>query len=156
MEYLGMPEKTVETWQDLWFHTGDALRRDEKGWYYFVDRVKDALRRRGENISSFEVESVVRSHAAIAECAVVGAEADEPGGENEVKAFVVLNPGMDLDYEDLAKWCDARMPAFMVPRYVEVIDVLPQTPSQKVQKKELRDRGNGPATWDRNRAMAKA
>lgn len=151
LEYLGMPEKTVETWRDLWFHTGDALRRDEKGWYYFVDRVKDALRRRGENISSFEVESVVRSHASVAECAVVAAEADEPGGENEVKAFVVLNPGATMDYDDLAAWCDARMPSFMVPRYVEVIDALPQTPSQKVQKKELRDRGNGPNTWDRMR-----
>ena len=155
MEYLGMPEKTVEAWRDLWFHTGDALRRDEKGWYYFVDRVKDALRRRGENISSFEVEAVVRSHAAIAECAVVAAEADEPGGENEVKAFVVLNPGVELDYDDLAAWCDARMPSFMVPRYVEVIEALPQTPSQKVQKKELRERGNGPATWDRSRRLVK-
>lgn len=151
IEYLGMPEKTVETWRDLWFHTGDALRRDATGWYYFVDRVKDALRRRGENISSFEVESVVRSHPAIAECAVVAAEADEPGGENEVKAFVILNPGAVLDYDDLASWCDARMPAFMIPRYVEVIEALPQTPSQKVQKKELRDRGNGPNTWDRMR-----
>jgi crotonobetaine/carnitine-CoA ligase len=152
MEYLGMPEKTVEAWRDLWFHTGDALRRDATGWYYFVDRVKDALRRRGENISSFEVESVVRSFPAVAECAVVAAEADEPGGENEVKAFVVLNEGAQLDYEALAEWCDKRMPSFMVPRYVEVIDVLPQTPSQKVQKKDLRERGNGAATWDRNRS----
>jgi crotonobetaine/carnitine-CoA ligase len=155
IEYLGMPEKTVETWRDLWFHTGDALRRDEKGWYYFVDRVKDALRRRGENISSFEVESVVRSHAAVAECAVVAAEADDQGGENEVKVFIVLNQGVTLDYDDLAAWCDARMPSFMVPRFVEVIETLPQTPSQKVQKKELRDRGNGPNTWDRTRQPAR-
>jgi carnitine-CoA ligase len=155
IEYLGMPEKTVETWRDLWFHTGDALRRDAKGWYYFVDRVKDALRRRGENISSFEVESVVRSHRAVAECAVVAADADEPGGENEVKVFIILNDGAALDHDDLMSWCDAKMPAFMVPRFVEVIDVLPQTPSQKVQKKELRDRGNGPATWDRLRQPAR-
>nr|WP_299905997.1 AMP-binding protein [Sphingomonas bacterium] len=154
MEYLGMPEKTVEAWKDLWFHTGDALRRDERGWYFFVDRVKDALRRRGENISSFEVESVVRSHHAVAECAVVAAKADEEGSEDEVKVFIVLNDGVELDYDDLAAWCDAKMPSFMVPRFVEVIEALPQTPSQKVQKKELRERGNGPATWDRTRQPA--
>lgn len=154
--YLGMPEKTVETWRNLWFHTGDALRRDEKGWYYFVDRVKDALRRRGENISSFEVESVVRSHPAVAECAVVAAKADEAGSEDEVKAFVVLNAGASLDYDDLMAWCDARMPVYMVPRYVEVIADLPQTPSQKVQKKVLREMGNSARTWDRTRHAAPA
>ena len=154
--YLGMPEKTVETWRNLWFHTGDAMRRDATGWYYFVDRVKDALRRRGENISSFEVESVVRSHPAIAECAVVAAPADEQGGEDEVKAFVVLNADMNLDYDDLAAWCDARMPVYMVPRFVEVIAELPQTPSQKVQKKALRELGNGPGTWDRTKPPVSA
>src|SRR3546814_17267264 len=78
-----MPEKTVEAWRDLWFHTGDAMRRDAEGWYFFVDRVKDALRRRGENISSFEVESGVRSHPAVAECGVVGVRAEEDAGEDE-------------------------------------------------------------------------
>jgi crotonobetaine/carnitine-CoA ligase len=154
-EYLGMPEKTVETWRNLWFHTGDAVRRDAEGWYYFVDRVKDALRRRGENISSFEVESVVRTHAAVAECAVVAAPADEDGGEDEVKACVILTEGASLDYADLIAWCDARMPYFMVPRYIEVLDALPQTPSEKVQKKELRVRGVTPQTWDRVKAGCK-
>jgi crotonobetaine/carnitine-CoA ligase len=152
--YLGMPDKTVETWRNLWFHTGDAMRRDAEGWYYFIDRVKDALRRRGENISSFEVEAVVRTHPSVAECAVVAAPADERGGEDEVKAFVVLNEGMTLDFADLARWCDDRMPSFMVPRFVEIIDVLPQTPSQKVQKKALRDRGHGPGLWDRTTASS--
>ena len=150
--YLAMPEKTVETWRNLWFHTGDALRRDANGWYYFVDRVKDALRRRGENISSFEVESVVRSHPAVAECAVVAAKADEEGGEDEVKAFIVPVEGQEVVFEDVIAWCDPRMPGFMVPRYLEVIDVLPQTPSQKVQKKALRELGNTSATWDRVKA----
>ncbi|MGF7162836.1 crotonobetaine/carnitine-CoA ligase [Rhodoligotrophos appendicifer] len=151
-EYLGMPEKTVETWRNLWFHTGDALRRDAEGWYYFVDRVKDALRRRGENISSFEVESVVRTHPAIAECAVIGVKADEQAGEDEVKACVVLKEGQaGLDYADVIAWCDARMPGFMVPRYIEVMASLPQTPSEKVKKKELREAGVTPATWDRIR-----
>jgi crotonobetaine/carnitine-CoA ligase len=151
-EYLGMPEKTIESRRDLWFHTGDALRRDKDGWYYFVDRVKDALRRRGENISSFEVESVVRSHPAVAECGVVGVKADEKAGEDEVMAFVVLQPGMTVDFAELTAWCDARMPNFMVPRYFEVIEKLPQTPTEKVQKKALRERGVGPATWDRSKA----
>lgn len=153
--YLGMPEKTVETWRNLWFHTGDALRRDAEGWYYFVDRVKDALRRRGENISSFEVESVVRSFPAIAECAVVGVKADEAGGEDEVKACVILKePGTSLDYDALIEWCEARMAGYMVPRYIEVMESLPQTPSEKVKKKELREAGVTPATWDRQRAGA--
>lgn len=155
-EYLGMPEKTVEAWRNLWFHTGDAMRRDAEGWYYFVDRVKDALRRRGENISSFEVESVVRTYKSVAECAVIGVPADEEAGENEVKACVVLKEGeTSLDYADLIAWCDARMPSFMVPRYIEVLPFLPQTPSEKVKKKELREAGVTPQTWDRLKAGVK-
>ncbi len=153
--YLGMPDKTAETWRNLWFHTGDALRRDAQGWYYFVDRVKDALRRRGENISSFEVESVVRSHPAVAECAVVAAKADEEGGEDEVKAFIVPVEGETVQFEEVIAWCDPRMPGFMVPRYLELIEILPQTPSQKVQKKELREMGNSAKTWDRVKAGCK-
>ena len=147
--YLNMPEKTIEAWKNLWFHTGDMLRRDKNGWYYFVDRVKDALRRRGENISSFEVESVVRAHPAIAECAVVAAPADEPGGEDEVKAFIIPQKNESVVMEDLIHWCNERMPAFMVPRYVEEIKALPQTPSEKVRKKALRDMGNSEKTWDK-------
>lgn len=149
MGYIGMAEKTVEAWRDLWFHTGDSLKRDAQGWYYFVGRVKDALRRRGENISAFEVEAVVRSHAAVAECAVIGVRADQQAGEDEVKACVVLVEGMELDIEDLIRWCEKRMPGFMVPRYVEVYDQLPQTPSEKIKKNELREAGITPATWDR-------
>lgn len=149
--YFGMPEKTVEAWRYLWFHTGDAMRRDADGWYYFVDRVKDALRRRGENISSFEVEAVVRAHPAVAECAVIGVRADEAAGEDEVMAFVVPN-GPAPDWAELTAWCDARMPYFMVPRFFEAVDDLPRTPSEKVKKKDLRDRGTGPDTWDRLRA----
>jgi crotonobetaine/carnitine-CoA ligase len=150
--YLGMPEKTVEAWRNLWFHTGDAMRRDETGWYYFVDRVKDALRRRGENISSFEVESVVRQHPSVAECAVVGVKADEAGGEDEVKVCIVLNDGATVDMAELIAFCDRHMGAHMVPRYIEVMAALPQTPSEKVKKKELRERGVTPETWDRQKA----
>lgn len=152
-EYLGMPRQTVEAWRDLWFHTGDSLRRDGDGWYYFVDRVKDALRRRGENISSFEVEAGVRSHPAVAECAVVGVLADEDAGEDEVMAFIVLHEGQAAMAEDIIAACETALPTFMVPRYIEFIDALPQTATEKVRKKVLRERGVGPDTWDRTTSV---
>ena len=148
-EYLGMPDKTIESRRDLWFHTGDSLKRDAQGWYYFVDRVKDALRRRGENISSFEVEAVLRSHAGVADCAVVGVAADQDGGEDEVMAFLVPRDGQTLNYTDIAAWCDSRMPAFMIPRFFDSLAELPRTPTEKVRKKELRERGVQASTWDR-------
>lgn len=150
-EYLGMPDKTIESRRDLWFHTGDALKRDEQGWYYFVDRVKDALRRRGENISSFEVEAVLRSHPDVSDCAVIGVAADQEAGEDEVMAYIVPRLGTSPNFGDLAAWCDARMPAFMIPRYFDTLSELPRTPTEKVRKKELRERGLGPQTWDRTR-----
>ena len=153
--YLGMPDKTIESRRNLWFHTGDGLRRDAEGWYYFVDRVKDALRRRGENISSFEVESGVRSHPAVAECAVVGVRADLEAGEDEILACVVLKAGSSLAPEDLIAWCDVKLPAFMVPRYIEFLASLPQTATEKVRKKELRERGLTASTWDRVAAGCK-
>jgi crotonobetaine/carnitine-CoA ligase len=154
IEYLGMPEKTVETWRDLWFRTGDGLRRDADGWYYFVDRVKDALRRRGENISSFEVEAGVRSHPAVVDCAVVGVRADEAAGEDEVMAFVILGEGEHVEPAEIARWAEDKLPAFMVPRYIEFVTQFPLTPSEKVKKKELRERGVGPQSWDREAARA--
>jgi len=149
MEYLGMPEKTVETWRDLWFHTGDGMRRDPQGWYYFADRVKDALRRRGENISSFEVEAGVRADPSVLDCAVVGVRADEAGGEDEVMAFVVLKPGAAADPAGIAATCERELPAFMVPRYVHFLDALPLTATEKVRKKDLREMGVSAGTWDR-------
>lgn len=149
-EYLGMPDKTIESRRDLWFHTGDALRRDAQGWYYFVDRVKDALRRRGENISSFEVEAVVRRHPQVLECAVVGVPADQSGGEDEVMVFIVPRAEQAVDFASVARWCQGEMPAFMVPRYYDVIDSLPRTPTEKVQKKALRQIGVRAGTWDRD------
>lgn len=154
-EYLGMPQKTVETWRNLWFHTGDSLRRDAEGWYYFVDRVKDALRRRGENISSFEVESGLRTHPAVAECAVIGVRADESAGEDEVMACLVLKDQEKVSYEELIAWADARLPSFMVPRYLEIMAKLPQTATEKVKKKDLRERGITSTTWDRVSAGCK-
>ena len=153
-EYLGMPDRTVEAWRDLWFHTGDVMRKDANGWYYFVDRLKDALRRRGENISSFEVEEAINRHPDVARSAVIGVRADEEAGEDEVMAFVVLRRKGDgsTSYEDLAAHCVRELPDFMVPRYFEVVDNLPVTATEKVRKKDLRNRGVSSTTWDRSEA----
>ena len=153
--YFGMPERTLDSTRNLWFHTGDGLRRDVDGWYYFVDRVNDALRRRGENISSFEVEAPIAEHPAVAECAVVAAPAEHEAGEDEVKACIVLNRGATLTPETLIAWCDERMPHFAVPRYVEFMDSLPKTPSEKIQKNMLRKDPLNERTWDRLRAGVK-
>lgn len=146
--YYKMPEKTVEAWRNGWFHTGDAFRRDEHGWYYFVDRMKDAIRRRGENISSFEVENFVIEHPLVADCSAIGVPAKF--GEDEVMVFVVVTDRDKFSPADLVAWLDNRMPKFMVPRYVEVLDDLPRNEtSMRVKKFDLRAWGVGPNTWDR-------
>lgn len=149
--YYGMPERTAEAQRNLWFHTGDGLRRDADGWYYFVDRLKDALRRRGENISSYEVEQPVLAHPGVAECAVVGVPADAEAGEDELLLVVVPEPGAELTAEDLWRWCGPRLPGFAVPRYVRFTDALPLTPSGKVRKAPLREAGVDAGTADRER-----
>ncbi len=145
--YYGMPAKTVEAWRNLWFHTGDALRRDADGWYYFVDRYKDALRRRGENISSYEVEQALLGHPAVAECAVIGVPADVDAGEDEVLAVVVASE--PLSAGELWDFCRGKIPGFAVPRFVRFVDALPKTPSEKVRKAVLRDSGITADTYDR-------
>jgi crotonobetaine/carnitine-CoA ligase len=144
-----MPDKTEEAMRNCWFHTGDGLRRDEDGWFYFVDRIQDTLRRRGENISTYEVEQPILDHPAIEECAVVGSKAEEAGGEDEIKAFVAFKDGESATYEELIEWCEENLPSFMVPRYLEVVDELPKTSNEKIKKADLRDRGNTKQTWDR-------
>ena len=152
--YYGMPEKTVEAFRNLWFHTGDGLRRDDDGWFYFVDRLKDALRRRGENISSYEVESPLLAHPDIAECAVIAVPADHDAGEDEVMAVVVASPGATIDADTVWAWAADRVPDFAIPRYVRVVDALPMTPSGKIRKRELRTDGVTPDTADRTRQPA--
>lgn len=150
--YHGYPEKTAAAWRNGWFHTGDAFRRDDEGNYFFVDRFKDALRRRGENISSYEVEMGVVSHPEVAECAVVAA----PGGDggDEIKAVVVRAEGSDLRPEELLEFLTTRMPRFMLPRYVEFVVELPKTPTLKVRKAELRRDALNASTWDRMRTTS--
>lgn len=147
--YHGLPDKTAETIVDGWVHTGDIFRRDESGHYYFVDRRKDALRRRGENISSFEVERAINSFPAVYESAVVAVPAEM--GEDEIKAVVVSRQDRVLDAPGLIGFLSERIPHFMVPRYVEVVASLPKTPTQKVRKHELR-RPVDATVWDREAA----
>jgi crotonobetaine/carnitine-CoA ligase len=145
--YLNQPEASVRAWRNGWFHTGDVFVRDADGFYYFVDRTKDTVRRRGENISSFEVEAEVVAHPDVAECAVV-AVPDAREGE-EVRAIVALRQGATLGAEELIAFVGPRLPAFMVPRYVDFVDELPRNPTGKVLKHELRGAGIGASTWDR-------
>jgi crotonobetaine/carnitine-CoA ligase len=137
--YYGMPEKTLEAFRNLWFHTGDSVRYDDHGWYYFVDRLKDAIRRRGENISSYEVEQAVMAHPRIEEVAAVAAPSGVESGEDEVAIFVVAVDGEPLTDEEVRGWCEERLPAFAVPKIIQLIDALPYTPSGKVRKVALRE-----------------
>jgi len=145
-----MPDKTTESFQNLWFHSGDLARKDADGYYYFVDRKKDALRRRGGNISSFEVERGVNSHPSVLESAAVAVPSEL--GEDEVKICVVLKPDESLSAEVLIRYCDERMPYFAVPRYVEFMESLPKTPTDRVGKYKLKQMSISPNTWDREKA----
>ncbi len=148
--YNRNPEATAQAWANGWFHTGDAFRRDADGYYYFVDRVKDAIRRRGENISSFEVEVEVCAHPAVREAAAIAVPSEF--SEDEVMVVVAPVPGQSIDIVELAQFLIERMPYFMVPRYIRVMDELPKTPSAKVLKADLRAEGVTADTWDRERA----
>jgi carnitine-CoA ligase len=148
--YWAMPEQTVQTWRNLWFHTGDRVVRDGDGWYRFVDRAKDAIRRRGENISSWEVEQAVLEHPAVSAAAAFPVPSEL--GEDEVMTAVVLEAGEALTPEELIEHCRPLLAYFAVPRYVEFVSELPLTENGKVRKQVLRDRGLTPATWDREAA----
>lgn len=139
-DYYDMPDRTAEALRNQWFHTGDGLRRDEEGWYYFVDRIKDSIRRRGENISSYELEQALLRFEDIADCAAVAGPADTEAGEDEVAVFAVLKEGSALTEEAIMALCEKSLPKFAIPKWIIVLDELPKTPSGKVQKAKLRDR----------------
>jgi crotonobetaine/carnitine-CoA ligase len=151
--YYKKPEATLELFKNGWIHTGDLGRRDADGYFYFADRKKQAIRRRGENISSFEVEAVIGAHAAVLESCVVGVPSDV--GEEEVKAVVVLKPGQSATPEELIRWCEPRMAYFAIPRYVAIRDSLPKTPSERVEKFKLKSEGVTEDCWDREKAGIK-
>ncbi len=135
--YFKDPEKTSETMRGGWFHTGDCAYQDEDGYFFFVERKKDIIRRKGENISSVEVEMVINAHPNVFESAVVAVPSSL--SEDEVKAFVVLKEGQDLKPEALIDWCMERLAAFKVPRYLEYRKNLPKTPSQRIEKYLLKN-----------------
>jgi carnitine-CoA ligase len=146
--YYGLPDKTLESWRNLWLHTGDRVVRDEDGWFWFLDRIKDSIRRRGENISSYEVEAVLSEHTDVAAVAVVPVPSEL--GEDEVLACVVARDGARLDPAALVAYCDGRLASFAIPRYVDVVVELPLTSNGKVEKYKLRERGVTASTWDRD------
>jgi carnitine-CoA ligase len=148
--YNANPEATARAWRNGWFHTGDAFRRDEAGNFFFVDRMKDAIRRRGENISSFEVEVEIGAHPKVRETAVVGVPSEF--GEDEVMAIVAAVPGANIDPVDIISFLTPRLPHFMVPRYIRFMAELPKTPTQKIEKHVLRSEGITHDTWDREQA----
>ncbi|MBO2446523.1 AMP-binding protein [Actinomadura barringtoniae] len=146
-EYLGIPEETLRAFAGLWFHTGDLAYRDDDGYFYFVGRNKDVIRRRGENISAFEIEEFLERHPAILEVAAFGVPSELT--EEDVMVAAVLRPGHVLSAADLIEFCEDHLPRHMVPRYVEFAAALPRTPTEKVEKHRLAERGVTAATHDR-------
>jgi len=150
LEYYQMPEKTVEACRDMWFHTGDYLYYDKEGFFHFVDRKKDAIRRRGENISSYEVEKVINSHPAVRESAAVAVKSEL--GEDEVMVCLSCKEGRTVAPMELIAFCEEHMAYFMIPRYLRIMQELPKTPTQRIKKYELREQGVTADAWDREKA----
>lgn len=149
--YIGMPETTVCSWRNLWFHTGDIAVRDTNGNLFYIDRKDDRIRRRAENISSFDIEAAASEFPGVRECVAVGV----PSGyenDDDILIYVVTMADIDINPLELLKYLARTLPHFMVPRYIEIISALPRTPTNKVKKKELAQRGIQTNTWDRKTA----
>ncbi|WFU78313.1 ATP-dependent acyl-CoA ligase [Bradyrhizobium sp. CIAT3101] len=151
--YFGMPEKTVEAWRNLWFHSGDRVVRDPDGHYRFIDRMKDSIRRRGENVSSWEVEQTIQSHPAVAACAIYPLPSEL--GEDEVAAAILLEPGQSLEPVDIIRHCEGQIAYFAIPRYVRILSQMPLTENGKIKKGVLREAGVTADIWDREAAGVK-
>lgn len=144
--YWRRSEDTHKLMRNMWFHTGDVGKFDDDGFFYFVDRKKDYLRRRGENISSFEMEAAFAVHPALSEVAVHAVPSDK--GEDDVKVTAVLHEGVELSQEDLFRWAADAVPYYALPRYIEFRTSLPKNPQGRVLKYLLRDEGKTANTWD--------
>lgn len=151
--YYKNPQATADAWRNGWFHTGDGFKYDEEGYFYFVDRIKDAIRRRGENISSFEVENEVTAFAAVREAAAIAVPSEL--GEDEVMIVVSAVAGEKINPLALFEFLQPRMAHFMLPRYIRIVDDLPKTPTQKVKKHLLKETAVTADTWDREAAGIK-
>jgi crotonobetaine/carnitine-CoA ligase len=144
--YFERPEATLESFAGLWYHTGDYGKRLPSGAFAYVDRKKDSMRRRGENVSSLELEAAINRHPAVAESAVHAVPSEL--GEDDIKACLVLVPDGEVAPESVFEFFKTNLPYFTIPRYVEVIPALPRNGVGRVMKHKLRDAGNGPDTWD--------
>ena len=150
--YFQMPEKTLEAWRNLWFHTGDACYFDDKGRLHYFDRIKDCIRRRGENISAYEVEQALNSYEAVLESAVIGVKTDESGGEEEVLAIIVVESTKSFNFDELIEYCAQIMPKFAVPRFIQIVNSLPKTSSGKLSKAIFRNEGLSARVFDSKKA----
>ncbi|MBN9063627.1 MAG: ATP-dependent acyl-CoA ligase [Rhizobiales bacterium 65-9] len=148
--YYNMPEKTVEAWRNLWFHSGDRVVRESDGHYRFIDRIKDTIRRRGENVSSWEVEQILLAHPAIGACAVYPLPSEL--GEDEVAVAIQLRPGAALTPEEALRHCEGKLAYFALPRFLTFVEALPLTENGKISKPTLRAAGVRAETWDREKS----
>lgn len=145
-EYYQMPEETVKAFRNRWLHSGDMCRMDEDGWIYFVGRGKDTIRRRGENISCYELETMLSACEGVLECASIPVPSSV--GEDEIKVVVALREGVALSFADIMAFCEEKMPKFMIPRYIELVPEIPKLPNEKVDKERLKKEPLTPSTWD--------
>lgn len=148
MGYWNRPDATVAAWRNQWLHTGDAVRRDAEGNYFFVDRMKYAIRRRGENLSSIELEAEVNAHPDVSESAAIGVPSE--WGEEDIKLFIVTKSGRSIDPRALLEFLTPRVPRFMLPRYIVNVDAIPKTHTFRARKEELRAFPIDERTWDAN------
>jgi crotonobetaine/carnitine-CoA ligase len=149
--YHDLPDATVDAWRNLWLHTGERVFRDADGFLRIADRVRDAIRRRGEQVSSFEVEQALAEHPSVAAVAVFPVPSEL--ADDEVMAAVVLEPGRDADPLELVAFCEPRLAAFAIPRYIDFVNELPVTTTGTIRRAVLRERGVSHSTWDRERAV---
>ena len=154
VEYFNNPEASEKKVQGGWVHSGDYFYADKEGNLYFMDRKSDCMRRRGENISSWEVENIVEKHPAVAECAAFGVPSEL--GEDDVMIWVKQQPDMEIDLKGLIQHCADNMAYFMVPRYVDIVDEIPRTETLRASKKPMKRRGVTERTWDREKEMPKS
>ena len=146
--YWDNAEASLRAFRNLWYHTGDVARLDGDGEVFFIDRRADYLRVRGENVSSFEVESTIAEHPAVAEVAAFAVSAGE-SAEDDIMIVVILADGAAVTAVELCSYCNEHLPYFAVPRYIDFVTELPRTPTNRVQKYQLRERGVTDTTWDR-------
>ncbi|MEM7294820.1 MAG: AMP-binding protein, partial [Pseudomonadota bacterium] len=146
--YLNMPDKTLEAWRNTWFHTGDAARMDETGNVFFVDRIKDCIRRRGENVSGFEIENELAQFSGVEAIAAYAVPSEIPNGEDEIMVAVVVNPSSFSSLAKLHEFAQTVLPRFALPRFYRIVDAMPETPTGKIQKHLLKSDGVDYVDWE--------